>query len=113
LNDKIHLEGKDALPELDKLTVDVFTFLCFIIFQLAQILREDFLQQNIFSSYDRNCPFYKAYWMLKTLVGFYEKAKLALEMDFESDENEKLDMKKLRKKLEDIWAKLSMLKFRV
>lgn len=44
----MQLVGKASLAETDKITLEV-----------AKLLKEDFLQQNSYSSYDRFCPFYK------------------------------------------------------
>lgn len=55
--------GKDALNERDKVVLDV-----------ARMIREDFLQQNTFTTYDTYCPLYKTMWMMLNLVTFYEEA---------------------------------------
>lgn len=44
----VQLVGKSSLGETDKVTLDV-----------ARLIKEDFLQQNGISVYDRYCPFYK------------------------------------------------------
>ena len=44
----MQLVGKSSLGEADKVTLDV-----------ARLIKEDFLQQNGISVYDRYCPFYK------------------------------------------------------
>lgn len=44
----MQLVGKSSLGEADKVCLDV-----------ARFLKEDFLQQNGISTYDRYCPFYK------------------------------------------------------
>jgi V-type H+-transporting ATPase subunit A len=44
----VQLVGKSSLGEPDKVTLDV-----------ARLIKEDFLQQNGLSTYDRYCPFYK------------------------------------------------------
>lgn len=44
----VQLVGKSSLGEADKVCLDV-----------ARLLKEDFLQQNGISTYDRYCPFYK------------------------------------------------------
>jgi len=44
----VQLVGKSSLGEGDKVTLDV-----------ARLIKEDFLQQNGISVYDRYCPFYK------------------------------------------------------
>lgn len=64
----VQLVGKSALAEADKITLDI-----------AKLLKDDFLQQNGYSSYDRYCPFYKTAGMLKNIVLFYEQAVHAVE----------------------------------
>jgi len=51
------LVGKASLAEGDKITLEV-----------AKLLKEDFLQQNSYSAYDRFCPFYKT--VGKLVFGF-------------------------------------------
>jgi len=68
LTEKVQLHSIDGLSESEKLTI-----------QVARIIREDFLQQYLFSDYDRFCPFYKAFWMLKNIITFYELGITALE----------------------------------
>lgn len=60
----VQLVGKDSLSDEDKLTLEV-----------AKIIREDFLAQNGFTSYDKYCPFYKTFWMLKNICHYYTVAQ--------------------------------------
>uniref|UniRef100_A0A7S4JX23 H(+)-transporting two-sector ATPase n=1 Tax=Paramoeba aestuarina TaxID=180227 RepID=A0A7S4JX23_9EUKA len=60
----VQLVGKDSLSDEDKLTLEV-----------AKIIKDDFLAQNGFSSYDRFCPFYKCIWMLKNICCYYNLAQ--------------------------------------
>ena len=53
----VQLVGKGSLAEADKITLEV-----------AQILKDDFLQQNGYSKFDKFCPFYKTVGMLKNMV---------------------------------------------
>merc|ERR1719506_2770657 len=68
LNEIVQLVGKDSLSEPDKITLEV-----------AKIIKDDYLQQNAFTEYDCNCPFYKSVWMLKVIVHFFEKCLEAVE----------------------------------
>jgi hypothetical protein len=43
-----------SLAESDKITLEV-----------ARLIKDDFLQQNGYSAYDRYCPFYKTVGMMK------------------------------------------------
>lgn len=60
----VQLVGKSALGESDKITLEV-----------ARMLKDDFLQQNGISEYDRFCPFYKTAGMLKNFVSFFDQAQ--------------------------------------
>ena len=63
LQEIVQLVGPDALPESEK-----------IILEVARMLREDFLQQFAFDAVDAYCPPKKAYWILKTILAFYDAA---------------------------------------
>jgi V-type H+-transporting ATPase subunit A len=67
LTEIVQLVGKDSLAEGDKVTLEV-----------ARIIREDFLQQNSYTPYDKYCPFFKTVWMLRNLVHFYEECQKAV-----------------------------------
>jgi V/A-type H+-transporting ATPase subunit A len=67
LQEIVQLVGPDALPESEK-----------VILEVARMLREDFLQQFAFDEVDAYCPPMKAYWLLKTIMAFYESAVSAL-----------------------------------
>jgi V/A-type H+-transporting ATPase subunit A len=62
LQEIVQLVGPDALPESEK-----------IILEVARILREDFLQQFAFHEIDAYCPLEKQYWMLKAILVFYNQ----------------------------------------
>merc|ERR1711920_794852 len=64
LQEIVQLVGKDSLSEDQKCTLEV-----------ARIIREDFLQQNGFSEYDKRCPLMKTIGMMKVIVGFHETAQ--------------------------------------
>ena len=51
------------MAESDKITLET-----------ARYLKDDFLQQNSFTKYDKYCPFYKSTEMLKNIVAFHECA---------------------------------------
>jgi len=68
LNEIVQLVGKDALADKEK-----------IILEAARIIKDDFLQQNSFTAYDKFCPFYKSSWMLRNMVHFFDLATAAVE----------------------------------
>merc|ERR1711990_723613 len=74
LSEIVQLVGKASLAESDKITLEV-----------AKLLKDDFLQQNAYSSYDRYCPFYKTVGMLKTIVKFHENCIRVLEATSRSE----------------------------
>jgi len=67
LQEIVQLVGPDALPETEK-----------IILEVSRMLREDFLQQFAFDEVDAYCPPKKAYWLLKTILAFYDAATQAM-----------------------------------
>ncbi len=68
LQEIVQLVGPDALPESEK-----------IILEIARMLREDFLQQFAFDEVDAYCPPKKAYLMLKAILAFYDASVQALQ----------------------------------
>lgn len=65
----VRLVGPDALPEQDKLLLEV-----------ARMIREDFLRQNAFHPIDCYCPPEKTYMMLDIIMKFYMYAQKAVNM---------------------------------
>jgi V-type H+-transporting ATPase subunit A len=83
------------LAETDKITLDI-----------AKIIKDDFLQQNGYSNYDRYCPFYKTVWILRNMMGFYDQAVHAVEAS-----GGQLTWNKIRDQMNDYIYKLSSMKF--
>ena len=50
------------------------------VFEVAKMLKEYFLLQNAFHPVDSYCPIDKTYKMLRTLLKFYEKTKMAIDL---------------------------------
>jgi V-type H+-transporting ATPase subunit A len=93
----VQLVGKSALGENDKITLEV-----------ARMLKDDFLQQNGMSEYDRYCPFYKTSGMLKCFVGFHDAAIRAV-----SQGQGDITFAKIKDGASDLMFKLSQMKFEV
>ncbi|KAJ1942796.1 H(+)-transporting V1 sector ATPase subunit A, partial [Linderina macrospora] len=89
------LVGKSALAETDKITLEV-----------ARIIKDDFLQQNGYSNYDRYCPFFKTTWMLRNMIGFYKLATHTVEAT-----SNQVTWAKIRDNMGDIIYRLSSMKF--
>jgi len=64
--------GPDALPDSERLTIEV-----------ARMLKEDFLQQNAFHDVDSYCPPKKQNDMLKIILEFSDKMKELLDRGIE------------------------------
>jgi len=69
LEEIVQLVGSDALPEDQKLTLEI-----------ARMIREYFLQQDAFNDVDTYCNLEKQYMLIKTILDFYEKAEGAIEV---------------------------------
>lgn len=57
----VQLVGKESLSEDQKVVMDI-----------ADIIIEDYLQQNAFTDYDKTCPIYKSILMLKCIITLYD-----------------------------------------
>ncbi len=75
LEELVRLVGAEALPEEDRLLLEV-----------ARMIREDFLQQNAFHEIDTYCPAKKAALMMRAIIMFYELGLKALEAGVSIDE---------------------------
>lgn len=95
----MQLVGKASLAEADKITLEV-----------AKLLKEDFLQQNSYSAYDRFCPFYKTVGMLKNMIGLYDMSRHAVESTAQSDN--KITWNVIRDAMGNILYQLSSMKFK-
>ena len=89
-----------SLAESDKITLEV-----------AKLIKDDFLQQNGYSSYDRYCPFYKTVGMLSNIVAFYDMARHAVEATAQSDN--KITWAVIKENMGQIIYQLSSMKFKV
>lgn len=95
LSEIVQLVGKSALSEPDKITLEV-----------AKLIKDDFLQQNGYSNYDRYCPFYKTVWMMRNIIGFYESAVHAVEASAGT-----ITWARIKESMADMIYKLSSMKF--
>merc|ERR1711937_597787 len=98
LNEIVQLVGKDSLAEADKITMEV-----------AKIIREDYLQQNAYTPYDKYCPFYKSAWMLRNIVQFHEEAQRAIES---STSERKITWNLIKSQLNQLIYKVTSMKFK-
>ena len=82
-----------------------------IILEVAKLIKDDFLQQNSYTPYDRYCPFYKTVGMLTNIVAFYNLAQQAVEHTSQSDN--KITWAIIKDNLADIIHQLTRMKFKV
>ncbi|RYR63904.1 hypothetical protein Ahy_A04g021649 isoform E [Arachis hypogaea] len=99
LNEIVQLVGKDALAEVDKITLET-----------AKLLREDYLAQNAFTPYDKFCPFYKSVWMMRNIIHFYNLANQAVERGAGTD-GQKITYTVIKHRLGDLFYRLVSQKF--
>lgn len=67
LEQVVQLVGKSALSDSDKIVLDV-----------ATLLKEDFLQQNGYSTYDQFCPIWKTFDMMRAFIAYHDEAQKAI-----------------------------------
>lgn len=91
----VQLVGKSALAESDKITLEI-----------AKLLKDDFLQQNGYSPYDRHCPFWKTAGMLRNMILFHDQALHVVEAS-----DGAYTWAKIREATGDLMYRLSSMKF--
>lgn len=75
LQEIVKLVGPDALPEEQKLLLEV-----------AKVIREDFLQQSAYSEIDAFCPLEKQLTLAETIIYLYKEAQELLKQGVSCDE---------------------------
>uniref|UniRef100_A0A7S3RAF0 H(+)-transporting two-sector ATPase n=1 Tax=Dunaliella tertiolecta TaxID=3047 RepID=A0A7S3RAF0_DUNTE len=101
LNEIVQLVGKDALAETDK-----------IVLETARFIKEDYLQQNSFTSYDKYCPFYKSVGMMRNIATFHRLATAAVERTSSGNsEGAKITFNIIKQRLGDVMYKITAQKF--
>uniref|UniRef100_A0A7R9VXR1 H(+)-transporting two-sector ATPase n=1 Tax=Chlamydomonas euryale TaxID=1486919 RepID=A0A7R9VXR1_9CHLO len=101
LNEIVQLVGKDALAETDK-----------IVLEAARFIKEDYLQQNSFTTYDKYCPFYKSVEMMRNICTFHRLATAAVEKTAAGNaEGAKITLNVIKQRMSDTLYKLTSQKF--
>ncbi|RXG58536.1 V-type proton ATPase catalytic subunit A [Armadillidium vulgare] len=95
----VQLVGKASLSDSDKITLEI-----------ARLIKDDFLQQNSFTSYDRFCPFYKTVLMMRNMIAFYDMSKQIVSRTAQSDN--KITWQTIRDTMGPIMYELSSMKFK-
>ncbi|MEM2794142.1 MAG: V-type ATP synthase subunit A, partial [Candidatus Methanomethylicia archaeon] len=67
LKEIVRLVGPDALPEKDRLVLEI-----------SRMIREDYLMQHAYHPVDSFCSLQKMYWMIRTILLFYKYANDAV-----------------------------------
>ena len=68
LREIVQLVGPDALPERER-----------AILEAARMVKEDYLMQSALHPIDTYCPEEKGYWMLKTIMHFWQRMRQAID----------------------------------
>ncbi|KAA0192747.1 Atp6v1a [Hyalella azteca] len=95
----VQLVGKASLSDTDKITLEI-----------ARIIKDDFLQQNSYTSYDRFCPFYKTVGMMRNIVAFYDMSKQVVNKTAQSDS--RVTWQIIRDTMSNLMYELSSMKFK-
>jgi V-type H+-transporting ATPase subunit A len=100
LNEIVQLVGKDSLAETDK-----------VVLETAKFLKEDFLQQNSFTAYDKYCPFYKSIGMLRNMIRFHALATAAVERAATTSDGPKITFNVIRARMSELMYRIASMKF--
>jgi len=96
LQEIVQLVGNDSLDEEQKVSLEV-----------ARLIREDYLMQNSFTTYDYTCPLTKTAGMLKNFCKFYELAQAAVSAESEH----KITWSRIKATLKSTYDSLTTQKF--
>jgi len=97
LQEIVQLVGKDSLSEDQKCTLSI-----------AQIIREDFLQQNGFSEEDFRCPLEKTIGMMGCIVLYHDRAQKVIAS---AAGDAKVTWNEIYKKCNSSFVQLTKMKF--
>ena len=97
LTEVVQLIGKDSLSEDQKLILDV-----------ARYIKDDFLCQNAFSSYDYTCPLKKTVGMMKCFITYFDNAMKTIK---ESSGDQKKSWAVVQTKTKEEFVDLKEMKF--
>jgi len=98
LSEIVQLVGKSSLGETDKICLEI-----------AKLIKDDFLQQNGFTDYDRVCPFYKTVGMMSNMILFHDLAMHAVESTAHSEN--KITWNMIHDRMRGIMYELTKMKF--
>ena len=98
LSEIVQLVGKSSLGETDKITLEI-----------AKLIKDDFLQQNGFTAYDKVCPFYKTVGMMSNMILFHDLAMHAVESTAHSEN--KITWNMIHDRMRSIMYDLTKMKF--
>lgn len=98
LSEIVQLVGKSSLGEADKITLEI-----------AKLIKDDFLQQNGFTPYDRMCPFYKTVGMMSNMMLFHDLAMHAVESTAHSEH--KITWGTIHDRMRPLMYELTSMKF--
>jgi V-type H+-transporting ATPase subunit A len=98
LQEIVQLVGKDSLSEEQKCTMEI-----------AQVIREEFLQQNGYSTYDFRCPLVKTIGMMRCIVNFHDHAQKAIAS---GTGDAKITWGEVYNTCQESWVALTKMKFK-
>ena len=83
-----------------------------VVLETARFLKDDFLQQNSFTPFDKYCPFYKSVEMMRNIVTFHRLATAAVEKTAAGNsEGQKITYNVIKQRLGDVLYKVTAQKF--
>ncbi len=83
LQEIVQLVGPDALPDSEK-----------IILEVTRMIREDYLQQSAFHDIDSFCSLEKQYWMLRAILVYHDRSLRAMNIGVPIDAILKIQARK-------------------
>lgn len=78
----------------------------------VRFIKDDYLQQNSYTKYDKYCPFYKSVEMMRNIVTFHRLATAAVERTASGNaEGQKITLNIIKQRMSDVLYKVTSQKF--
>jgi V-type H+-transporting ATPase subunit A len=75
-------------------------------------IKDDYLQQNSYTKYDKYCPFYKSVEMMRNICTFHRLATAAVEKTASGNaEGQRVTLNVIKQRLGDVLYKITSQKF--
>lgn len=105
----LNAQSVTNVDNLQYVMLNIGWLLCLLLYRF---IKDDYLQQNSYTKYDKYCPFYKSVEMMRNIVTFHRLATAAVERTASGNaEGQKITLNVVKQRMSDVLYKLTSQKF--